>query len=96
MGSTEHCRIHVVVLHLLLYGIDGTSVGISLETASPADLAHLDQLLSQLADLKTTAEVTKMAASGRKEDRKVGVAVSNKAEPTCGTTVSGVRCLSVA
>ncbi len=71
--------------------LDGSCTGISLESASPSQLSHLDQLLTDLALLKTTAEINKMAASSGKEDGKVGVATGNKAEPTWGTAVAGVR-----
>jgi len=70
---------------------DGNCVGISLETTSGTQLAQFDSLLSELALLKTTEEISKMATSCRKTDGTVGVtSTSTKAEPTWGTTVAGV------
>lgn len=72
---------------------DGTSVGISLDGASPEDLAKLDQLLSQLADLKTvdvSATVEKKKEAEKKKEEVVGGVTEDKEQPTWGTTIAGV------
>ena len=66
--------------------LDGRSVGVTLEPASEAELAQLDQLLTQLADLKTAEEVSKMTTEAG-EDKKE----PPKGEPTWGSSVAGVR-----
>lgn len=64
-------------------------MGVSLDSASAAEIRQLDQLLSQLADFRTDEEVERVA----QEDNKVGVA---KEEPTWGASVAEVRILVAA
>ena len=63
-------------------------MGVSLESASSADIANLDHMLTQLADFKTATEVTRM--NMRVDSSKVGVVEAGKMEPTWGTSVAGV------
>lgn len=62
-------------------GEDGNRVGVSLESASKEQLAQLDGILSELADLRTTQEV---------KDQEVGVAKEEKGDANWGSTVAGV------
>ncbi len=64
-------------------------MGVSLETASKAEIAELDELLTQLACLKTTEEVTELC-----EDEDKGVGVVKTEEATWGTSVAGVSPLN--
>lgn len=66
------------------FNIDGSSVGVALESASQAEIEELDRLLSQLADLKTVEEV----AEGVGERSQVGVAKGE--DPKWGSSVAGV------
>ena len=61
-------------------------MGVCLDDASETELAQLDQMLQELAQLKTSEEVTEMI----KDQEGVGVAKEEKEEPTWGTTVAGV------
>ena len=81
---TTNCRPPA---YPLLLSADGSSVGVCLEAASESELAQLDQLLSELADLKTPEEVSKMIESDKSS---VGVAKETKGELTWGSTVAGV------
>lgn len=56
----------------------------SLESASEAEIAQLDQLLSQLANLKTAEAIKTDTAT------EVGVAKEGKDEAKWGSSVAGV------
>lgn len=62
-------------------------MGVSLEYASEAEIAHLDQLLSQYAQLKTSEQVAAMVPEGEGAPQEV------TSDITWGSSVAGV-CVS--
>ena len=68
---------------------DGSTVGVALDSASDEQVAKLDALLDQLADLRTVA----VSATVERERRRDGETVAtdeDKAPPTWGSSVAGV------
>ena len=66
-------------------------MGVSLDSASEAEIAQLDQLLTQLADFKTADEVSKMAQEkGEEGEGEAAKKDPPKGEATWGASVAGV------
>ena len=82
--STLFCPIQCCIFENY-YIIDGVSVGVSLESATDAEIEELDRLLSQLANLKVAEQVVEPEAS--KDYTQVGVA---KEDVKWGSSVAGV------
>ena len=62
-----------------------------LDSASDEEVSRLDALLGQLADLKTV-DITATVEREREREKQGGVvSVEDKAPPTWGNTVAGVR-----
>ena len=68
---------------------DGSTVGVVLDSASDEEIAQLDALLSQLADLRTV-DITATVEKERKRDGEMVSTAEDKAPPTWGSSVAGV------
>ncbi len=64
-------------------------MGVSLDSASSAQIAQLDELLTQHALLRTSEEVVPEERAG--QDQRQGVVGLPKGTPTWGSSVAGVR-----
>ena len=72
-----------------MFSADGSTVGVAMDSASDEEVAKLDAVLSQLADLRTM-DVTATVERERRRDGEVVSAIEDKATPTWGSTVAGV------
>ena len=74
-----------------MYFTDGSTVGVALDSASDEEVSRLDALLGQLANLKTVDITATVEREREKEGGTCMVSAEDKAPPTWGSTVAGVR-----
>ena len=71
-----------------MFSVDGSMVGVAMDSASDEEVARLDTLLGQLANLKSV-DVTATVEKERRSEEEIS-AVEDKAPPTWGSSVAGV------
>ena len=69
-----------------MFSADGSTVGVVMDSTSDEEVAKLDALLSQLADLR----MVNITATVEKEKRREGEVATTEAPPTWGSSVAGV------
>ena len=72
-----------------MFPADGSIVGVVMDCTSDEEVARLDALLDQLADLRKV-DITATVEKERRREGEVVTAVEDTAPPTWGSSVAGV------